>query len=127
MTLKDRVRNKIAKYPFTVYAHRFNTEKGYSILQEKGNAEVLILKVEDLNMNLENALVKFLDLGNPIKMIKSNVGNEKQCSGTYKDVLKKIRIPESTCKKIYSSKYAQNFYGERMLDEFTQRWSKGII
>lgn len=100
------MKNKIAKYPFT---------------------ESLRIRVEDLNTNLENALVKFLNLNNPIKINKSNVGSEKQYSGTYKDVLKEIRIPESTCKKIYSSKYAQHFYGERMLDEFTQIWSKGII
>ncbi|MHA2427317.1 MAG: putative capsular polysaccharide synthesis family protein [Candidatus Hermodarchaeia archaeon] len=108
-----------------VYAYGFDLEKGYSIIRDRGNAEVLILRVEDLNMNLENALVRFLDLNNPISIIKSNVGSEKKYAEAYGNVLKDIRIPKAVCRKIYSAKYAQHFYSKRMLDKFTQRWSQG--
>lgn len=110
-----------------VYACGFNREIGYTILPKQRNVEVLILRVEDLNMNLENALVKFLDLNNPIKIIKSNVGSEKQYSEVYKNVLEDIRIPESFCKEIYSTKYAEHFYSEKMLHEFMLRWSKDKV
>jgi hypothetical protein len=108
-----------------VYAYRFNLEKGYSILRDGGNAEVLILRLEDLNINLENALGEFLGVRRPIRVIQSNVGSEKHYSAQYRNVLENIRIPKGVCRKIYSGKYAQHFYRKDMLDKFAERWSKG--
>jgi hypothetical protein len=108
-----------------VYAQRFDVERGYSIIRDRGKADVLILRLEDLNANLEKSLVEFLDVSNPIKMMKSNIGIDKKYSVAYRDVLEEIRISEACCRKIYSSRYAQQFYDEKMLSEFTKRWSKG--
>jgi hypothetical protein len=114
-------------FDIDVYAYNFNMEKGYTVLSGKRNIEVLILRLEDLNRNLENALAEFLDLKNPVKILKSNVGREKQYSEAYRDVLTSIRIPESVCTKIYSTKYATHFYSEKMRQEFAMRWSKGKV
>ena len=100
-------------------------EKGYSILRDKRNAEVLILRLEDLSINLESALFEFLGVRRPIKEVQSNVGSEKHYAAGYRNVLENIRIPKAVCRKIYSGKYAQHFYRKDMLDKFAERWSKG--
>ena len=108
-----------------VYAHPFNLDDGYAILSEKKNVDVLLLRVEDLNRNLENALVEFLNLKGPLQIVKSNIGSDKKYAEAYRYVLDNIAIPKSVCMKIYSTKYAEHFYSEAMRSEFIQRWSKG--
>ena len=105
-----------------VYAHPFDTEKGYSILQH-GNVELLILRLEDLNENFSEAIGQFLALESPIELIRSNMRAEQKRGSTYEQVRQELTLRESVCRKIYSSKYAQHFYSETEIERLIQKWS----
>lgn len=107
-----------------VFAYPFNKHKGYTILSEGGNCEILILRLEDLSTNLEKALSEFLNLRHPLNMLKSNVGDEKQYADAYRNILENFRIPKAVCEKIYSTKYATHFYSDTMRCELTMKWSR---
>jgi hypothetical protein len=110
-------------FSIDVYAYPFNHHDGFTIIHDKG-VEVLVLRLEDLDKSFNNALIKFLDLESPIKMLKSNVGENKKYAVAYRHVLENITLPKSVCAKIYSSKYARHFYSENMRNQFIQKWSK---
>lgn len=106
-----------------VYAHPFNHLDGFTIIRGE-NAEVLILRLEDMNYNLSAALTEFLRIDRPIQMVKSNIGENKQYSATYRHILANIFIPKSVCNRVYSSRYVKHFYSESMRDELVRRWSR---
>lgn len=106
-----------------VYAHPFNHGDGFTIIRDK-NTEVLILRLEDMNYNLSTALTEFLNIDMPIQIVKSNIGENKQYSAEYKDILANILIPKSVCYRIYSSRYAKHFYSESMREVLVRRWSR---
>lgn len=105
-----------------VFAHPFDTEKGYAILQH-GNVELLILRLEDLNENFGEAVSQFLALASPIELIRSNVRAEQKRGSTYEQVRQELTLRESVCRKIYSSKYAQHFYSPAEIGRLIQKWS----
>ena len=106
-----------------VYNFRFNYEKGYSIIRKK-NVEVLILRLEDLNRNFDDALTDFLSLSQPIKMVKANIGKDKKYADVYRYVKENIHIPQDVCKRIYSSKFSTHFYDEKMREGFINKWTQ---
>lgn len=105
-----------------VYSYLFNHNDGFTILGER-NVKVLILRKEDLDRSFDTAIMRFLDLDKPIRMVRSNVGKDKKYTKEYAYVLENITIPESVCTRFYSSKYARHFYTETMRNEFIQKWS----
>lgn len=111
-----------AVFNVDVFAYPFNRSDGFSMIKEK-NCEVMILRLEDLDLNFDNSIRKFLCLNRPVKILKSNVGSHKEHSDEYRNVLEHITFPKSACKKIYSSRYARHFYSESMRNEFVQKWS----
>lgn len=105
-----------------VFAHPFDTEKGYTILQH-GNVELLILRLEDLNERFSEAIGQFLALESPLELIRSNVRAEQKRGSTYEQVRQELTLRESVCRKIYSSKYAQHFYSAAEIERLIQKWS----
>ncbi len=106
-----------------VYAYPFDHKKGFTIIHE-AHIELLILRLEDLDKTFSTALHKFLNPKKRIPMIKSNIGEEKKYSHAYRETIRQIDIPFSLCTQVYSSKYAQHFYSERLRKTFIQKWSK---
>lgn len=105
-----------------VFAHPFDTDKGYAI-QQHGNVELLILRLEDLNENFSEAIGQFLALTSPLALIRSNVRAEQKRGSTYEQVRQELTLRESVCRKIYSSKYAQHFYSPAEIEQLIQKWS----
>jgi hypothetical protein len=104
-----------------VYAYPFNHQKGFTIIRNK-NVDVLILRAEDLDHTFNNAIPKFLDLDNPVRISKRNIGWKKSYSQEYRYVLQNIYIPKEICVNINNSRYAKHFYSEDMRNEFIHRW-----
>ena len=57
------------------------------------------------------------------QMIKANVGKNKKYSSDYQYVKDNIKIPESVCRKIYSSRFFIHFYNDKMRAYFIKKWA----
>ena len=106
-----------------VFAHPFNTDAGYSIIQQ-GNVDLLILRLESLDQTFTSAITQFLGVDTPIEMIRSNVRSKQKRGATYQHVAQNLAVRESVCEKIYSSRYAQHFYSPSEIEQFTQKWAQ---
>ncbi len=106
-----------------VYAHPFDVEAGFTIIRHQ-NIEVLILRLEDLSRNFDDAINTFLRPENPILLSQSNATSEKKHSATYRYVREHLVLPKSTCARVYSSRYVTHFYPQSMKDTFSRKWSK---
>ena len=105
-----------------VYKYPFDHNKGFSIIK-KENVDLLIMRLEDLNRNFNQALTDFLDLKHEIAMFKTNIREDKEYASAYKYVKRNIVIPESVCRKIYYSRFSTHFYNEQMRETFIKRWA----
>jgi len=117
--------DKEIKRPFNidVYEYPFNHEKGFTTIH-KGNIDLLIMRLEDLSRCFNNAISSFLNMHTPpLELLNSNIGKDKKYSVAYSYILQNISLPQNTCVKIYSSKYATYFYSEEMRNRFIQKWS----
>lgn len=106
-----------------VYDYSFQHQNGYSIIESEG-FDILILRLEDLKRNFNQAMRDFLDIED-IKLIKTNSNENRSCSAVYQYVRDHIVVPEAVCDRIYSSQYAKHFYKDR-LHELTQTWTRQV-
>lgn len=98
----------------------FNKKAGFSIFKTE-NFDFLILRMEDLNQSGEDALRIFT--GNrSLKLIRANIGEEKEYSKIYKEFKEKIDIGEDYVNKMYASRYSQAFYSDADLSDLKSRW-----
>jgi len=105
-----------------VFDHSFDNNKGVCIIR-KENVDLLIFRLEDLNRNFKIAITEFLSPKQPIEMIKANVGKNKKYSSDYQYIKDNIKIPESVCRKIYSSRFFMHFYTDTMREDFIKKWA----
>jgi hypothetical protein len=108
-----------------VFDYPFDFNKGFCTIKQK-NVDLLILRLEDLNSNFSIALTDFLSLKQPVKMIKANIGKKKKYSSDYQYVKDNIKISESVCRRIYSSRFCMHFYNEKMREGFIKKWTGNI-
>ena len=108
-----------------VFDHPFDLNKGFCTIKQK-NVDLMILRLEDLDRNFNRALIDFLSLKRPLKMIKTNTGEKKKYSSEYQYVKDNIKIPESVCRRIYNSRFCMHFYDEKMRDGFMKKWTGNI-
>jgi len=103
-----------------VYSESYDFKNGYNFFKD-GNVEVLIIRLEDFQKSLEEALMNFLNLKN-INILKGNVGEEKYYNESYEFVKKNLRFEEKLLKKILSTKYSNHFYLESEKKQILDRW-----
>lgn len=108
--IKDLLKIDIFEYPF-------DREKGYGLIK-KGNIEILILKLERLNENVE-ILGKFLNLNNLV-LENANEGAKKPYAKLYKEVKETLIIPQ----KVIDSYYKGN---NRMDHFYTEEEKAGFL
>ncbi|MFC2029459.1 putative capsular polysaccharide synthesis family protein [Chloroflexota bacterium] len=106
-----------------VYAHPFPQADGFAMMSHD-TCQALVLRVEDLDLTLESAVPRFLGTDLPIKMVRSNVGQQKKHSVAYRHAVDNLALPLSVCEGIYSSRYASHFYGRAMRDQFIRKWAR---
>ena len=105
-----------------IYQHDFDRKLGYTKFSQ-GKIELLALQLEKSD-NWDKYLSNFLQLSQPVKIVKSNFSDNKQYKTVYNTILRGIKIPKQTLKAIYQSKYCRHFYSDEDLEMFLQRWSK---
>jgi len=104
-----------------VYKYNFDKEKGYQIIRRE-NIEVLVLKLEKLEMN-KKVISSFLS--RKIEFMDANKSVDKWYSGVYKEFRKKFIPNGKYMDSVYKSKYMEHFYAEEEIDEFRKGWLMG--
>ena len=108
-------------FDIDVYAYDFRHWQGYEIYPCKNNGKLLLLRLEDLDRVAQQAMKEFLKIEN-FRLIKSNMGMEKQYATLYHD-FKKIPLPTAYLEKMYGTKYTKHFYTNQEIEKFYERWA----
>jgi hypothetical protein len=112
-------------FAIDVFDHPFDHERGYTMIRG-AHAEVLVLRVEDLQRCFEAAIREFLELKEsiPIPMRTENTTEERRVRGTHGHVVNHLRLSRATCEKVYGSRYCRHFYGEADIARLIARWAR---
>ena len=105
-----------------VFSSEFPKVKGYKIYEEE-HADVLLIKLENLNECAHDAFKEFLNIDG-FNLIRANIASEKAYYPIYRKFLDSIVIPDSYIDQMYTSKYAQHFYSEKEINKFKAKWCK---
>jgi hypothetical protein len=103
-----------------VYASDFPKSIGYKIYEER-DADVLLIRLENLNECANIAFKEFMNLDN-FSLIKTNIGSEKNYAFLYDRFKNTIRLPASYIDRMYGSKYARHFYSEKEIEGLITKW-----
>ncbi len=104
------------------YTTDFPITIGYKIY-ETPRADILLLRLEDLKDCASDAFKMFLNVDS-FKLASGNIGSQKEYADLYRVFKDTICFPEDYLDKMYSSKFAQQFYTEAELKTFRAKWSK---
>jgi hypothetical protein len=107
-----------------VYEYPFPKEKGHLTIK-KGNFELLILKLEVDDAIKEKAIAEFLDVED-FRLIRANVGQDKNYARTYRDFLRTIRLPKSYVELMCTSQYTRHFYSDAEIEAVRSEWRDRI-
>ncbi len=103
-----------------VFDEAFPKTQGYAIYQGE-QADLLVLRTEDLNRCGSEALGEFLG-SERLPMVDANLSQEKGYSEAYGAFKKTIALPPSYLDRIYSSRLVQHFYTPEEVDQFRRDW-----
>lgn len=108
-----------------VYDYPFPKEKGYLSIK-KGNFKVLILKSEIDDSVKENAIAEFLDIDEDLKLVRGNIGGDKEYAEAYRNFLEVIKLPKTYVEIMCNSEYTQHFYGDNDIESIQMKWNDNI-
>jgi hypothetical protein len=109
-----------------IYSYPFDHEKGFTIINDHPNFEVLAMKLEALNDCFSPALKAFLrkDISN---LYMANESKKKQGVLPILQYFKEnLRLDSKMINSIYESKYMQHFYTSNEIEEFKAKWTSDI-
>ena len=105
-----------------VFSSEFPRSRGYNIYETK-YANVLLIRLENLNSCVKDAFKDFLDIDD-FSLINTNTGAEKDYAPVYKKFKDSIELPDSYIDKLYNSKYTKHFYSQDEIEKFRKKWRR---
>jgi len=111
-------------FDIDVYAHNFPEANGYSTYNGP-RADMLLLRLEDMDEYAAPALGNFLDLKEPA-LQDDNRAEGKSYQSAYRDFKSAIVLPDTYIDKMYESKFARHFYSSAELEAFKSKWVSSI-
>lgn len=105
-----------------VFSSEFTKSKGYKIYEEE-NADVLVIRLENLDECAHEAFKEFLNI-DEFTLIGGNLSSDKAYHAIYRRFLDSIILPDSYVDEMYTSKYARHFYSEKEINMFRAKWRK---
>lgn len=102
------------------YASPFPAEAGYEKYHDRF-ADVLLIRLEDLNRCGSSALAEFLGIPS-FRLVNHNIAEDKSYATLYREFLETIPIPESYLDKMYDSHFVRHFYRPHEIEAFRRRW-----
>ncbi len=103
-----------------VYATEFPKARGYQIYI-KDNIRLLVIRLEDLNRCVSDAMREFLGIPN-FQLKTENVGEQKKYAELYRDFLHTLRLSPERLALWHDCQYAQHFYTRQELAKSVERW-----
>jgi hypothetical protein len=104
-----------------VYRSPFPAEKGFARYRSP-TADVLLLRLEDLDRCAPEAFADFLSLVG-FSISPSNTGEDKSYSQLYREFIARLRLPADHLDALYSARLARHFYTTAELAAFRSRWT----
>lgn len=111
-----------AIFGIDVFAREFPKANGYDIYEGE-KADVLLIRLEDLNRCAREAFHEFLYLED-FALADTNIGSEKEYAPIYKKFKQTVTLPETYMNDMYQSKYMQHFYSQEEIKRFERIWRK---
>jgi len=105
-----------------VYEFDFSHEKGFRIYENE-DFRVLLIRLENLNACISEAMDNFMGI-KKFTLINENVSDHKEYAKFYKELKRRITLPDDYIEEMYASKMAAHFYTESELQNFSQRWRR---
>lgn len=103
-----------------IYEFPFDKERGY-LLIKKDNIEILVMKVEKLNDNLD-VIGEFVGVQD-FELINKNIGSEKYYRYVYQKLKRDFNISQEILYKHYeNNKYFRHFYSDEEKAMFLKKW-----
>jgi len=98
-----------AVFGIDIYSIHFSRQKGFAILHDE-KADLLFMRMEDLNEHFPEALREFLSLRKPVEMMQSNITGQKKKAGIYQQVRQQLEPPPEYLAKLHATEYYRHFY-----------------
>ena len=105
-----------------IFSVSFPRTDGYQIYHS-GLADVLVLKLEMLDMSAEKAMNEFLNLRN-FQLHSANAAKNKRYYPIYQEFLNTIKIPARYLEKQYARNRINHFYTSEEISNFISRWQR---
>jgi len=105
-----------------VYSSEFPTSRGYQIYNNN-KAEVLLMRLENLNDCANKAFKDFLNI-DELELMHTNIGNKKAYASIYRSFKKFVVMHDSYINKMYNSKFMRHFYDELEINKFKAKWNE---
>ena len=106
-----------------VYQGPYPFKEGFQIFETE-RARALLLRLEDFEWALENAMNSFLGIPDFKISDKRNTSEEKAYGDFIKRFLREIRLPDWYLKSQYESQYARHFYTDEEREELMAKWRR---
>ena len=103
-----------------VFSREFPRSQGYELYQSD-LADLLLIRLENLNECADKAFKKFLDI-DKFTLAPSNISKNKSYSQIYRQFLETLVLPKHYIDKLYSSKYMNHFYSKEEIAAFRAKW-----
>jgi glucosyl-dolichyl phosphate glucuronosyltransferase len=116
----DREIKKV--FGIDVFARPFPKAEGAAVFRGE-RADLLLLRLEDLDRVGPAAIGEFLGLGKPIKLVAANVRADKPQAQSYSQLKAHLKLDPGPCEAIYSSRFATHFYSDDEIRRFIAKWS----
>ncbi|MFH7320746.1 putative capsular polysaccharide synthesis family protein [Desulfurivibrio sp. D14AmB] len=106
-----------------VYSHDFDKDRGYKIINDP-RFDILLLRFENLDQAFNEGVAKLFNLDNHrIKLLHSHLHKDDKYLDLQNYVKNNLKLSNSACDKIYSTKFAQHFYSPELISKLTKKWS----
>ncbi|MBW2046213.1 MAG: hypothetical protein JRI96_15255 [Deltaproteobacteria bacterium] len=105
-----------------VFSSTFPKSKGYKIYRSR-KADLLVIKLEKLSECANKAFKEFLNI-KKVKLISSNIAENKDYSYIYQEFIKNITFPRRYLDMVYDSKLAKHFYSKGEINKFKATWEQ---
>lgn len=109
-------------FKIDIFATPFPVATGYQTYRSDF-ADLLLLRLEDLNRCAAAAFPPFLGVDN-FAVVRANEADAKWYATTYREFTQTVALPQSYLDRIYNSKFATHFYSEEELQAFRRKWQR---
>jgi len=104
-----------------VYAEPFDSAAGWQHYRH-GRAELLLIRLEDLDRQGPAAIADFLELSGPLALATANDRSRQANGGTYAELGRAPGLDPAVVEGVYAGRYARHFYAPAERQAFAARW-----